>query len=113
MMENPNWVISHHIYGVYVGRCKHESYWTLRDTAGQPAVTTFSSRAAAQKHVLTWAAAPKLQSEATYVPVMSGGPFDLAAVGLPVGDLFENLIAKMKIDPNMYRHAGGPQYLNG
>ncbi len=95
------WVITHPDLGVYVGRKGTQSFWTLLDTAGQPAVTTFPSLRRAQAHVETWDAAPDLQASVAFVPVASGCPFDLAACGLEVGDMFENLQAWMATDPSM------------
>ena len=106
------WAINHPEYGVYVGRKGNQSFWTRLDTAGQPAVTTFSSLQKAKAHVLTWTAAIWLQEQVNYIQVGSGGPFDLAAQGLYVGDLFENLKTLIAKYPELARYAGGPQSPN-
>lgn len=110
--DKGRWVINHPRLGVYVGRKGSQSFWTLLDTAGQPAVTTFSTRIRAQSHIQTWTEAPRLQREVHLVSVPSGGPFDLATCGLAVGDLFDNLAAMVATDPGAARYAGGPNHLN-
>ena len=106
------WVIYHPMHGVYLGHAKGQSFWTNIDTAGQPCATTFSSKHAAVKHSERWSEAKSLIAQLDYYRVESGGPFDLAAAKLDVGDMFENLKNAIAVDPRASRDAGGPSTLN-
>ncbi|WP_234053704.1 MULTISPECIES: hypothetical protein [unclassified Xanthobacter] len=47
-------VITHPEWGVYLGNCLGLGFWTLVDSAGQPAAVLFGSEAQAEAHIRSW-----------------------------------------------------------
>lgn len=89
-------VITHQELGIYVGSCLGLGFWSLLDTAGQPAVATFLDEEEAREHVASW---EELNDPASYgyVEVFTAGSHatvdELAEAGLGclLGDMPGNV----------------------
>jgi hypothetical protein len=110
--NSPVWIINHKKFGVYLGNLNGESFWTKLDTVGQPAATVFLSEDSAQSHTGRWRVSTSLLDDIEYICVRSGGPFDLAAAGLHVGDMFENLAKAAAKNAHAAHLAGGSRHFN-